>query len=71
MGSIHIEFSTGPNSGKVMQLSNQTLIFGRTSVSDVLLDWDGLVSSRHFKILKDQDRFVLHDLGSTNGTLVN
>ena len=71
MGTIHLEFSNGPNSGQVVQLSNRTLIFGRTSGSDILLDWDGLVSSRHFKIQKDEDRYVLQDLGSTNGTLVN
>ena len=36
-----------------------------------MLDWDLLVSSRHCKIQTEQDSYVLHDLGSTNGTFVN
>ena len=71
METIDIEFVSGPNAGQSVRLSDRTLIFGRTTVSDIVLDWDGLVSSRHFKIQKEGDRFVLHDLGSTNGTLIN
>ncbi len=71
MRNIHIEFSSGPNSGQIVQLANRTLVFGRTMGSDVVLDWDGLISSQHFKIQKEENRYVLHDLGSTNGTFVN
>ena len=71
METIYIEIATGPNSGHKIELANRTLVFGRTKGSDVLLDWDTLVSSRHFKIQKDENCYVLHDLDSTNGTMVN
>jgi pSer/pThr/pTyr-binding forkhead associated (FHA) protein len=71
LANFQIEFASGPNAGQVIPLANQTLVFGRTFGSDIVLDWDLLVSSRHCKILKERDSFVLHDLGSTNGTFVN
>ncbi len=52
-------------------LSSGELVFGRAKLADVVIDWDGSTSSKHFKILKNFDQFVLHDLGSTNGTFVN
>lgn len=52
-------------------LSTGELVFGRAKSADVLLDWDLSTSSKHFKIEKNGEHFVLHDLGSTNGTFVN
>ena len=71
MANFQIEFASGPNAGQMIPLANRTLVFGRTLGADVVLDWDLLVSSRHCKIQTEQDSYVLHDLGSTNGTFVN
>jgi len=71
LNTIHLEFTSGPNTGQRIPLSNRTLIFGRTAGADVVLDWDGLVSSKHFKVQKEGSRYILHDLESTNGTFVN
>ncbi|MDZ4848555.1 MAG: FHA domain-containing protein [Pirellulaceae bacterium] len=71
MNTIHLEFASGPNAGQCIPLSNRTLIFGRTAGADVVLEWDGLVSSKHFKVQREGSRYILHDLESTNGTFVN
>ncbi len=71
MANFQIEFASGPNAGQAIPLANRTLVFGRTLGADIVLDWDLLVSSRHCKIQKDQNSYVLHDLGSTNGSFVN
>ena len=46
------------------------LTVGRLGDNDVALD-EGSVSSRHAEIVAEEDRVVLRDLGSTNGTYHN
>jgi serine phosphatase RsbU (regulator of sigma subunit) len=46
------------------------LIIGRTEPADVVLA-GGTVSRRHCKLERQNDRIVLTDLGSTNGTFIN
>jgi pSer/pThr/pTyr-binding forkhead associated (FHA) protein len=48
---------------------NKTISIGR-EVGDIMIKHPA-VSARHAKIEKDGANFVIHDLGSTNGTLVN
>jgi pSer/pThr/pTyr-binding forkhead associated (FHA) protein len=43
---------------------------GRARANDIVLE-DVAVSSQHCRIRLEQGHFVLHDLKSTNGTLVN
>ncbi len=57
------------------EINDKGLKFGRTSVNQVLID-DLAVSSEHaqINILKDEQgvlKFVLQDLGSTNGSFIN
>ena len=57
------------------EIDGNGLKFGRTSVNQVLID-DLAVSSEHaqIKLLKDEQgvmKFVLEDLGSTNGSYIN
>lgn len=62
--------ATGRRAGRDMRLDRLTTL-GRDGLrNDVVLD-DSAVSTTHAKIRLERGRFVLYDLGSTNGTLVN
>ncbi len=71
MQNIDIEFASGPKAGQRIRLTDRSLVFGRTRVADIVLDWDGLISSKHFRIENQNGCFALQDLGSTNGTQIN
>ncbi len=61
---------TGPTPGLIHTLSMGELLLGR----DEELPWridDRGISARHARIINSGGRFVLEDLGSTNGTFVN
>jgi hypothetical protein len=61
----------GPGKGDVHELSPVSASsVGRSPTNEVVLDDVG-VSGEHCRIRPEKDRFVLHDLGSTNGTFVN
>jgi hypothetical protein len=61
----------GAPAGQVVPLSPEvTTSLGRAKANDVVLE-DVSVSSQHCRVRPEQGRFVLHDLGSTNGTFVN
>ncbi len=46
------------------------LTFGRSPDADVFLD-DPYASEFHLRLVSEDDRLTLHDLGSTNGTYLN
>lgn len=54
----------------MLLLGETCLIVGRDSGCDLVLD-DGSVSRRHVELQPRRDGYVLRDLGSTNGTMVN
>jgi pSer/pThr/pTyr-binding forkhead associated (FHA) protein len=61
----------GSGLGKVFALARETTTsVGRARANDIVLE-DVAVSSQHCRIRLEQGHFVLHDLKSTNGTLVN
>ena len=62
MQDIDIEFASGPKAGQRIRLTDRSVVFGRTRVSDIVLDWDGLISSKHFRIESQNGCFALHDL---------
>lgn len=57
----------GPNAGSRYLLDRDSTTVGRHPDSHVFLD-DVTVSRHHARIDKEDDEFVLHDLGSLNGT---
>ncbi|MEW9548309.1 FHA domain-containing protein [Nonomuraea sp. NPDC050783] len=60
----------GPLSGRRFPLDERPMTFGRRSDSDVVIA-SGRASRAHAEVRPEAGRYVLHDLGSRNGTLVN
>jgi len=55
---------------RIVAVEGAAFVLGRAPECDLVLDGAG-VSRRHARILREADRFLLEDLGSANGTLVN
>jgi len=53
-----------------ISVTRHPVVIGRLSSTDIVLS-DPNVSRRHAELRRDGDRWILVDLGSTNGTLVN
>ena len=60
----------GPDEGNAIPLSDGMTIIGRAPLSDIVVDVPG-VSRQHAGIRGDKDGYLISDLGSRNGTLVN
>lgn len=57
----------GPNAGSRYLLDRDATTIGRHPDSNVFLD-DVTVSRHHARVDREDEHFVLHDLGSLNGT---
>jgi Nif-specific regulatory protein len=60
----------GPFKGTAVPLSEKEVSIGRDSSNDVWIA-DRALSRRHCLLVSQSDQFILRDLGSKNGTLVN
>jgi S1-C subfamily serine protease len=71
--ALEIRIMTGARAGQVVHLDKPVVVAGRQKDSDLRFDphKDIDVSARHAEIRHDKGKYTLHDLGSTNGTLVN
>lgn len=56
--------------GKTFTVDGDTMSVGRTADNDITID-NHSVSSNHGSLTRQGDTYVLKDLGSTNGTVVN
>lgn len=63
-----VEYAAGHQADSIYDLTGEVTI-GRGNVEIVIED--PFVSTRHAKIERQANLFVIEDLGSTNGTLVN
>ncbi len=70
MTGVTLKILHGADRGKVYENLQPTLTVGREEGNEIQLN-DERVSRCHFKIQRDNDRLVLTDLDSTNGTKVN
>ena len=61
---------SGPTPGTVFPLEGDQLIIGRDAVNAVAIN-DAEVSRKHARLTFQGGKYVLEDLGSTNGTFVN
>ncbi|MCP3963322.1 MAG: SpoIIE family protein phosphatase [bacterium] len=51
-------------------IEEDSLVLGRASSADLVLE-DRFLSRNHSRIFRDGDRYLIEDLGSRNGTLLN
>ncbi|MBK7377698.1 MAG: VWA domain-containing protein [Ignavibacteriales bacterium] len=54
----------------IYELKQSEIIIGRASTVDILID-DEEVSKLHAKVKFDEGKFILDDMGSSNGTYIN
>ena len=65
-----IQAVKGPTPGEQTMLDQADMILGRHPDCQIVLD-AAAVSRRHARILREDGQFLIEDLGSRNGTLVN
>lgn len=61
---------SGPTPGTVYPLESELITIGRDPINTITIA-DGEVSRHHARLTAQGGKFVLEDLGSTNGTFVN
>ncbi|MGI9471533.1 MAG: FHA domain-containing protein [Rubripirellula sp.] len=70
MTGVTLKILHGADRGKIYENLETPLTIGREEGNNIQLN-DERVSRCHFKVQRDNDRLVLTDLDSTNGTKVN
>ncbi|MFN8385084.1 MAG: FHA domain-containing protein [Anaerolineales bacterium] len=70
MAQYQLIMRTGPTPGAAYALEGDQLTIGRDSTNEIAIN-DAEVSRRHARLTFQGGKFVLEDLGSTNGTFVN
>lgn len=66
----HLWVCSGRNVGRRYRLDDGASLMGRAVDNDIVVE-DERASQRHARVLVDQGRHLVEDLGSTNGTFVN
>ncbi len=61
---------TGPTPGAAFTLEGDQMTIGRDSTNEIVIN-DAEISRRHSRLTFQGGKYVLEDLGSTNGTFVN
>lgn len=69
-GQYQLTMRSGPNPGTVYALDSDQISIGRDSSTEIPVN-DAEVSRRHARLTFQGGKYVLEDLGSTNGTFVN
>jgi FHA domain len=69
-GQYQLTMRSGPNPGTVYALESDQLSIGRDSSNEIPVN-DAEVSRRHARLSFQGGKYVLEDMGSTNGTFVN
>lgn len=69
-GQFQLTMRSGPNPGTVYALESDQIIIGRDSSNEIPVN-DAEVSRRHARLAFQGGKYVLDDMGSTNGTFVN
>ncbi|WP_062290496.1 FHA domain-containing protein FhaB/FipA [Demequina phytophila] len=63
----HLAVTAGPLKGTTIPLGAAPVLVGRASTCTLVID-DDYCSARHCRIYPEGDRWMVEDLGSTNGT---
>ncbi len=67
---IRLDVISGPNKGACFEPEEPSFIIGRGRTNRIIL-LDSKVSARHAQVGCREERYVLRDLNSTNGTFLN
>lgn len=70
MAQYQFVMRSGPTPGVTFPLDGDQLTIGRDSTNPVAIN-DAEVSRKHARLMFQGGKYVLEDLGSTNGTFVN
>jgi hypothetical protein len=70
MAQFQFVMRSGPTPGVTFPLEGDQLIIGRDSSNSVAIN-DAEISRKHSRLSFQGGKYVLEDLGSTNGTFVN
>ncbi|MEZ6037720.1 MAG: FHA domain-containing protein [Planctomycetota bacterium] len=70
MANYVLEILDGDRAGEVLPVTDRALRIGRKPGNDIVLS-DEKTSGVHCEVAPEGDRFVLRDLGSTNGTFLD
>lgn len=70
MSQFQFVMRSGPTPGVTFPLEGDQLTIGRDSTNGVAIN-DAEVSRKHARMMFQGGKYVLEDLGSTNGTFVN
>ncbi len=66
----YLEVIKGKDAGKVYYLDQEEVMVGRNEDCDIKVD-DVEISRQHLRLVNENRRWFVQDLGSTNGTFVN
>lgn len=70
MAQFQFVMRSGPTPGVTFPLDGDSLTIGRDSTNAVAIN-DAEISRKHARLMFQGGKYVLEDLGSTNGTFVN
>jgi len=70
MAQYQLVMHSGPTPGKTFSLEGDVLTIGREASNQIAIN-DAEVSRKHSQLVLQGGKYVLTDLGSTNGTFVN
>lgn len=70
MSQFQLIMRSGPTPGAAFALEGDQMTIGRDSTNEITIN-DAEVSRRHARLTFQGGKYVLEDLGSTNGTFVN
>lgn len=68
--SFRLLIKAGPGAGKTLDLAGEAQVIGRSEAADLVIPHPE-VSQRHARIVFQEGRYLIEDLGSTNGTFLN
>jgi len=70
MAQFQLIMRSGPTPGAAFALEGDQMTIGRDSTNEITIN-DAEISRRHARLTFQGGKYVLEDLGSTNGTFVN
>ncbi|EOA32415.1 hypothetical protein CARUB_v10015687mg [Capsella rubella] len=69
---LKLEFTQGPRAGDSLGFKpGSTIRIGRIVRGNEIAIKDAGISTKHLRLVSDSENWIIHDLGSSNGTILN